>query len=206
MLRNLVTIFCLLITVDISAQSRYELQYDEKKMPPLPEKYTGRESYKTPGDPLPPFKLVSLPWVEFFLERDANGRSKEAFREVTPMRMITNADLPKGKNTILMFFNPGCGHCEEQTDSMLHHMEVFKNTQIILVAGHLLGPMLNGFAQKYNLRDYPQIWMGMDYDHLVEKAFLYYALPQLCVYNKDQKLVKMFSGGAPIDSLRKYLQ
>ena len=81
----------------------------------------------------------------------------------------------------------------------------FSAAAIYLVAGHLLGPYLNNFAQKYNLRDHPQIWMGMDYDNLIDKAFLYYALPQLCVYDKDKKLVKMFSGGAPIDTLKQYL-
>ena len=206
MLRKLITIFCLLLSVDISAQSRYELQYDEKKMPPKPEKYTGQENYKFPGNPLPPFKVVSLPWVELFLEKDPQGKRTEQIREVVPMKTYTNSDLPADKNVIVMLFNPTCGHCEEQTELFVKNLHAFKNTQLMLVAGPAMGPYMNNFAQKFNLKDYPQIWLGLDYDSFIEKAFLYSALPQLCRYNKDKKLIRMMSGGTPLDSLRQYIQ
>ena len=169
------------------------------------KKYSGNTSYKMPGDPLPDFKVISLPWVEFFFENTADGKRTEKFRETTPMRTITKKDLTVGKNLILMLFNPTCGHCEEQTELFVKNLKEFKNTQLLFVATPVMGPYMNAYAEKFHLREHPEILFGLDYDNLVEKTFLYYALPQLCIYDKDKKLVKMISGGAPMDSLRQYL-
>ena len=204
MIRKLLIIGCLLCSVDIFAQSRYELQYDEKKVPDPPGKNTDKTSYKYPGDPIPPFKVLSLPWVEIYMAEE-NGKRVEKIKEITPMKTITNADLPKDKNTIVMLFNPTCGHCEEQTESFQKNIGLFKNTQLLFIAAPSMGPYMGGYAQKYHLNEYPQIWFGLDYDNFIEKAFLYYALPQLCIYDKDKKLVRMMSGGTPIDSLKQYL-
>ena len=206
MIRKLLMIACLLCSVDMFAQSRYEMIYDAAKFPDQPEKYNGRESYKMPGDPMPPFKVITLPWVEFFFEKDANGKQVEKQREVVPMRTITNADIPADKNLIIMMFNPGCDHCQAQTDSFTKHIDLFKNTQLLLVAGPMIGENMGHFAKAHRLNEYPQIWMGLDYDNLISKAFLYYSLPQLCIYGKDKKLVRMLSGGTPIDSLGQYIR
>jgi thiol-disulfide isomerase/thioredoxin len=155
---------------------------------------------------LPPFKVITLPWEESYFEREANGKNVMKKRVVSPMRTITNADVPAEKNLILMFFNPTCGHCEEQTLKFQANMELFKNTQLILVASPDVGEYVNDFATKTHLNEYPQIWMGLDYDNLISKAYLYYSLPQLCIYNKEKTLVKMMSGGAEIDSLKQYIQ
>lgn len=201
MIRKLLIIACLLCSVDISAQSRYELQYDENKMPEKPGKYEGKTSYKQPGDPMPPFKVITLPWVEIF-----NDGGKEKVREISPMKTITNADLPKDKYTIIMLFNPTCGHCEEQTEQFEKNIGLFKNVQLLFIAAPIMGPYLGNYATKYHLNEYPQIWCGLDYDNFIDKAFLYYALPQLCIYDKNQKLIKNMSGGTPIDSLKQYIQ
>lgn len=205
MIRKLLIIGCLLCSVDISAQSKYELQYDEKNMPPEPVKWTGLTGYKNPGDSLPDIKIITLPWVEIFMENSADGKRAEKIRELTPMKTITRADLPADKNLIVMLFNPTCGHCEEQTELFQKNIGQLRNTQLLLVAVPAMGPYLNNFYQKFHLNEYPQIWMGLDYDNLVPKTFLYYSLPQLNVYDKDKKLLKIFSGGAPMDSLKQYI-
>jgi protein-disulfide isomerase len=207
MIRKLMIIGCLLSSVYISsAQSKYELHYDEKKMPPLPEKNSDKNSYKRPGDPLPPFTLVSLPWVEIYSENDGKGGKTQKMREVKPMKTYTNADLPADKNVIVMLFNPTCEHCEQQAERFQKNLGVFKNTQLIFLASPTMGPYMTLFAEKFHLNEYPQIWIGLDYDNFIERAFLYYALPQLCIYNKEKKLERMISGGAPVDSLRQYIQ
>lgn len=206
MIRKLLMIACLLCGVDMFAQSRYEMKYDATKLPPIPEPYMGRESYKMPGDPMPPFKVITQPWVEYFFEKDAQGKQVEKQRVVTPSRVITNADIPSDKNLIIMLFNPGCDHCQAQTDSFTKHIDLFKHTQLMMVVAPLVGEHLGHFAKEHRLNEYPQIWMGMDYDNLVGKTFLYYSLPQLCIYGKDKKLVRMLSGGTPIDSLKQYIQ
>jgi thiol-disulfide isomerase/thioredoxin len=199
-------IICLLCSVDILAQSRYTLKYEPNKLPPKPGPNTDNKSYKLPGDPVPPFKIVSLPWEEIYFERDSNAQNVTKTREITPMRIITNADVDPSKNLLLMFFNPTCGHCEEQTLHFEENRELFKKTQIILVASPDVGEYLNDFAVKTHLNEYPEIWMGMDYDNLISKAYLYYQLPQLCIYDKHDKLIRMMSGGGSIDTLRPYIK
>lgn len=204
MIRKLIMIACLLCSVDMLAQSRYALKYEPNKLPPKPEKNTDYASYKSPGDPIPPFKLVVLPWEETYFEQE-DGKNVSKKREISPLRTVTNADIPAGKTPLLMFFNPTCGHCEEQTLKFQAHMDLFKNTQIILVASPDVGEYLNDFAVKTHLNEYPQIWVGMDYDNLISKAYTYNALPQLCIYDNNYRLVKILSGGSEIDSLKQYL-
>jgi thiol-disulfide isomerase/thioredoxin len=206
MLRKLLIITCLFASTQISAQSSYEPYYNDKvKGPELPEN-VDKKSYKIPGDPFPPIKVVSLPWVERFLEAGSNGKNTEKTREVIPSKTITNRDLPADKQLVLMLFNPTCQHCEAQTELFEKNIGLFKNAQLLFVAAPMMGPYIVDYAKKYNLNEYPQIWMGLDSARLIEKTFLYYALPQINIYDKDKKLIRAFSGGAPIDTLRQYLQ
>ncbi len=183
-------IACLLCSVDMLGQSRYNLKYEPNKLPPKPAAYTDTKSYKLPGDPIPPFKIVTMPWEETYFEKDAQGKNVTKTREVTPMRTITNADLDPNKNLLLMFFNPTCGHCEEQTLSFEENKELFKNTQIILIGSPDVGEYMNEFATRTHLNEHPEILLGLDYDNLISKAYLYFSLPQLCIYGKDDKLIK----------------
>lgn len=105
-----------------------------------------------------------------------------------------------------MFFNPTCGHCEEQTLAFEENKELFKNTQIILVGSPDVGEYMNGFATRTHLNEHPYIWMGLDYDNIISKAYLYYSLPQLCIYGKDDRLIRMISGGASIDTLKPIIE
>lgn len=93
MIRKLMMIACLLCSVDMLGQSMYNLKFEPNKLPPKPAANTDTKSYKLPGDPIPPFKLVSLPWEETYFEKDDKGQNVTKKREVTPMRTITNADL-----------------------------------------------------------------------------------------------------------------
>ena len=206
MLRKLLMISCLLSSTHILAQSTYEPYYNDKvKGPELPEN-VDKNSYKLPGDPLPEIKVVTLPWVEKFMEIAANGKKEQKTREVIPSKTITNKDIPADKQLIVMLFNPTCQHCEEQTELFEKNIGLFKNSQLLFVAAPMMGPYIVDYAKKYNLNEYPQIWMGLDSARQVEKTFLYYALPQINIYDKDKKLLRAFSGGAPIDTIRKYLQ
>jgi len=141
--------------------------------------------YKEIGDPLPPIMVYTL-----------DGRK------------ITNKDMNNDANLFVMLFNPTCSHCEEMTKQLERNIKLFNKSKILMVAPHTTKDYVQGFEDGYHTSKYaPIITMGVDSSmHLVDKTFQYKAIPQISIYDKDRKLIKVFSGEISIDSLKPYIQ
>ncbi len=139
--------------------------------------------YKAVGGPLPELRVVS-----------PKGR------------VITGKDIDTSGNFFLMMFNPTCGHCEDVTRMLAKNLDQFREGQILLVAGDAMMPYMDYFNATTKVFDYPKIWLGVDSSKIIEKTFVYNSLPQVNIYNKNRKLVKIFTGEVPLDSLRPYIR
>ncbi|MBC8034052.1 MAG: redoxin domain-containing protein, partial [Chitinophagaceae bacterium] len=74
---------------------------------------------------------------------------------------FTKADLSKNKKTLIMYFSPGCDHCQHETEALLKDIELFKDVQIVMASYQPIEEIA-GFHKKYNLANYPQIKIGRD--------------------------------------------
>ena len=63
---------------------------------------------------------------------------------------LTKANLKKNQPTMIMYFSPGCDHCQHQTEDMIRRMDELKDIQIVMAT---YAPMeeMNDFIAKYNL-------------------------------------------------------
>ncbi|OJW83227.1 MAG: hypothetical protein BGO69_19140 [Bacteroidetes bacterium 46-16] len=196
MLRKLLIIMLLLSTKHAWAQNNYEPYYKPSSYPkPIP-KDTDKTDYRNTGTPLSDFRVVTLP---------LKSTDKPPAPDI-PSRTITKADVKNDANLFLMLFNPTCGHCEDMTKLIEDNISVFKNSKILLVAAQHMGEYLVMFEKGLKTNDYPQIAVGLDSSHLIDRTFMYMSLPQINIYNKDRILIKRFSGEIPLDSLRQYVQ
>lgn len=142
----------------------------------------GSVNYKVAGAPLPSLKIYT--------------------REG---KYLSEKDLENDAHLFIMLFNPTCEHCEEQAGIFRDNIFRFKNTKLMLLAAPAMGPHLSYFTNNAKIGGYPSIQVGLDSSGYIEKTFLYETLPQINIYDKERKLVRMFNGIVPIDSLKAYI-
>ncbi len=180
-MRKLLIVACLSLPVFIAmGQNRKK---DKKKETAAVASTNSGIDYKEPEAPLPPLRIYT--------------------REGKHM---TDQDLKNDASLIVMLFNPTCEHCEQQTIDFRDHIYLFKKTNLMLLAAPGMGPYLGYFTTNTKIEQYPTIQVGLDSAEYIEKTFKYVTLPQINIYDKERKLVKMFYGYTPLDSLKQYIE
>jgi hypothetical protein len=62
------------------------------------------------------------------------------------------------------------------------------------------------FENITKVSEYPSIKSGQDNSGFMDKTFNYGGLPQINIYDKNRKLLKIFNSDTPLDSLKPYIQ
>lgn len=138
--------------------------------------------YKSIGAPMPPIYFAM------------NDGSK-----------IRNKDLGKKKNTLIMLFNPTCEHCQYQTNEFEKNLGMLKDVNFLLIAAPGMKEYLPTFESFTHVSKYPSLRMGLDSCGYIEHVFTYTALPQINIYDRDNKLMKVFTGEVALDSFKQYV-
>jgi hypothetical protein len=134
------------------------------------------------------------------------GAPRPELRVVDPKGSVfTHQNIDTTGHFFMMLFNPTCGHCEDVTRMLEVNLDLFKDNQLVLIAGPAMMSYLDYFQATTKVFDYPRIRVGVDSAGTIEKTFVYNALPQINVYDKQGRLQKIFSQQITIDSLKPYL-
>lgn len=120
-------------------------------------------------------------------------------------KKITNSDISKKRKTIIMIYNPLCEHCEDETSLIEKNISKFDKTDFILLAAPNMAMQYEYFENAVHVSKYPQLVQAVDSSGFIEKVYTYEVLPQINIYDKHQKLVKIFTGDVAIDSVTAYL-
>ena len=139
------------------------------------------------------FKVVGAPIPNFLLKSEDGT-------------LFTNKDFKSSKYLLLMMFNPMCGHCDMATDSIKVHLDEFKKAKILLFVYPNHEADMPLFNKNHDITNYPQMLVGADSFKVTDRLFTYQGLPQINIYNKDRKLIKIFQGDIFIDSLKAYIK
>lgn len=102
--------------------------------------------------------------------------------------------LANGKKTIIMLFNPECGHCQDQLKLLLATKEVTDSANLILTATETL-QKIKIFYDKFHLEKYPWIHIGKDYKYFFGGFYQPKTIPVLAFYNSGNQLI-YFNQGA----------
>lgn len=141
------------------------------------------------------------------IDYKAIGAPLPELRVATPKgTVITEKNLDTSGNLFLMLFNPTCGHCEDVARMLEKNLSLFREGQILLVSGEAMMPYLEYFNATTKVYDYPKIQVGVDSSGLIKKTFIYNSLPQINIYDKNRRLLKILTSEVPIDSLRPYIR
>ncbi len=211
MLRKLFILLCLVCTVKAGAQQTYSTRskITEKKADP-------QIDYKLTGAAMPPLRLflyhdsAEKRMLNDQASHDDRKESRRKHKDVpTDIRsklFITNEDVDNGANLFVMIFNPTCSHCEDETVLLEKNMSLFTKSKLILMATPVMEPYLPDFVKLMKLSDYPSIILGVDSSGFMNNVFMYQALPQINIYNRERKLLKTYSGEVSIDTLKQYIE
>lgn len=146
------------------------------------EKEPAVTAFRLPGAALPALKAV-----------DTKGKAHSA------------SDFEGEGYFFLVMFNPTCGDCLDMGELFARHADTFKGSAVLFLAGPQMGPYLSNYAKSTGLDQKPQMVVGRDSLHTIEKLYEYRALPQINVYDREHRLAHTFFGYTPLDSLRPYL-
>lgn len=196
MLRKLLTLTFVLCCIAATAQHK-------KKKTDNAE--NAAIAYDQIGSPMPPMLLVTTDSVP----KRVKYKTRNAKYLVSPYytKMYTNDQFDNGANLLVMMFSPTCGHCEDVTDGLISKIDSFKKSKLILMSNNKVKMYLPGFARAHHVREHADVvTIGTDSTDFIKNTFLFQTLPQINIYDGDRKLIKIYTGVVPIDTLMQYVQ
>ncbi|MFN8243966.1 MAG: TlpA disulfide reductase family protein [Ferruginibacter sp.] len=120
----------------------------------------------------------------------------------TSFRLETR--VAPGKPTLLMLFNPDCGHCQKQFEVLTADPDLARHMQVVLVSVTSL-KLNREFAAKYHVENFPFIAMGQDYKGVFGNFFQPRTIPTLVLYDGNGQFAAIHYGNMEKKELDDFL-
>lgn len=104
-------------------------------------------------------------------------------------------NIPDGKPTAILFFDPDCKHCKHTIHMLLKGMDSVKNIQFYMITATHSMTNLRTFYDERHLAEYPNIkTVGRDYEFFFFGHYHAKVVPDIALYDEHKKLVKLIQG------------
>lgn len=132
-------------------------------------------------------------------------------------KLISNKDTKRFDHVMLVLFSPNCDHCVDFTKNLVLHSNEFKDVGIVFVSSQGLDEFLDKFIEESGIRKELKgnIFIGTDQTRIANNSsgyseFLYqmysFKLPQVYLYNKENKLMYQALGEISVEDIGKELR
>src|SRR6266542_2926462 len=138
----------------------------------------------------------------------ARSQDNDNIKKIPPFHIrLANGDslvakqLKKNMPVMVVYFDPGCEHCQAFTRNLLEKNKSFNNIQIVYIT---YAPIteVQIFEKEFNLRKYPNIKIGTEGDSFIVLRFYRAAtFPFIALYNKKGMLISYYNDVPPIQTL-----
>lgn len=108
--------------------------------------------------------------------------------------------LKKNRPVVVIWFNPDCEHCQQETKWITDSMKLLKNIQFIF-ASYSKFEELKKFYNEYGLSKFENIIYGRDVQYQLPRFYELKYTPYVAAYDKDWKLIRVFEGGTTVEKL-----
>lgn len=98
------------------------------------------------------------------------------------------------KPTVIIYFNPGCEHCQYEASEIGLHPEQFEKANMILITTDDSIKRVEDFAEQYHLWRVDNLVVLIDKDQRFRSYFGIAIFPSVFIYGPDRKLRKMYAG------------
>lgn len=120
---------------------------------------------------------------------------------------FTRMSLAPEGNVVFNFFDPGCGHCQQEAEAMGEHAEAFKDVNLYFISQQdpqLVREFMETYAGKLSAVAQPQVLIDSDYTFLT--LFYPTQYPALYVYSQKRELLAYMDGEHPVEDVIKAVQ
>jgi thiol-disulfide isomerase/thioredoxin len=109
-----------------------------------------------------------------------------------------------GGNTVLVFFQTDCDHCQHEAEQIAAFSKSFEQYEVYFISSSPLSEILK-FAETYHLSDKPNFFFAeTPFDDVVNMIGPI-ETPSLYIYSNDRMLVQSFNGEVAMEVVVKYL-
>ncbi len=108
---------------------------------------------------------------------------------------LTNADLPKNRPVIFIYFSPECGHCQLAAQEISSNIDKLKDAIFVWVSYYSV-PEIKIFTEKYHLAQYENFRFGRDPQYFLPTFFRVKFTPFMALYDSNGQFVQAFEQGA----------
>jgi len=113
---------------------------------------------------------------------------------------LKSSDVRKGKSSIFIYFSPDCEHCQNVTKKIVSNIDRLRSCNIYWVSSDTTAAVKT-FSTNNHLDMLSNVFVGMDNKYSFYIKYLPPGTPYIMVYNKERKLVRVYSGETDINSL-----
>lgn len=115
---------------------------------------------------------------------------------------FTKSELPASGRVVLVFFDPGCGHCQEEAEAIGNNLDRFKDASFYFIAMQDK-PLIQEFIAKYGkkLKGKSNVTFLHDGNYEFISKFNPSEYPSLYVYSANGQLVKYLHGPKEINTI-----
>ena len=142
-----------------------------------------------------------------YCQTDSTQPPYKRFPVLPPLKLLltdssyfTKNDFKKKTAVLIMLFDPGCDHCQHETEEIINHIDQFKKVQIVMVT-MMPFDVMKTFYQQYQLSKYKNIVVGQEQNSLLISFYRVGNLPFLAFYDKKGNLISVFEGSMPIEKV-----
>jgi peroxiredoxin len=104
---------------------------------------------------------------------------------------------------VLIFFNPGCDHCEREAEQIKNRKQPFNNHTVYFISTESAESSV-AFSKKYDLTDKNFVFAQADAAAVFESVGNLPSVPAIFIYD-NKKLIKRFDGETSLDVIQQYL-
>jgi peroxiredoxin len=118
--------------------------------------------------------------------------------------VLKSKEIMPGKPLIFIYFQTDCPVCQQETKTLLRHIDSLTTVQL-----YCLTPMslkdLKQYNSAYHLNSFKNITVATDYEHSFARIFRPRTVPYIAIYDNQKELVKIFSNETPYTEFLKAL-
>lgn len=116
---------------------------------------------------------------------------------------VSNADIPKGKPLMLLYFRSDCDHCEHTAQQLKGTATQYPLT-IWMVSAEPI-PTLRTFEDMTGLYDVDNLTVMQDHTQSMHRWFTFTKLPFIVLYDKDGRQLRIFDELPTVAAVKKIL-
>lgn len=117
---------------------------------------------------------------------------------------FTKAGLPKKRPVVITYFDPECGHCQQEAAELSKHLHLFPKVFFVMATFKDLD-LVRDFIEAYQLDAAPNIRVGREPSWFLPVYFQVKTTPFTAVYDRKGRFLKAFEHGYTIAQLQQLL-